>query len=78
LRLSNNSLYRGLVAVPQNHGTPGSDVVNILIVVYVIEIRTVAPIEKYGVATDTFECANRRINAAGNTELGTTDQVAGS
>src|SRR5690606_38682036 len=56
---------------------PGTDVVDIAVVVLVEQVGALRPLEEHRGAADTAEGADRRVDAAGNVLLGTAKQLFG-
>ena len=62
--------YHGFEAVALDHRSPGRDVVDVSVAVDIVEVRSIRRCEEDGGAADSPECADRRIDAAGNDFLG--------
>ena len=54
--------------------TPGADVVDVTVAIGIPYQWPLAALEKKRRAADGFECTHRRIDAAGNGELGMVEQ----
>jgi hypothetical protein len=52
-----------------NGGSPGANVVDVLVIIDIPDVGTFDAIEDDGLATDRFEGANRRTNATGHEVL---------
>ena len=70
-----NGLQHRRVAVAQNHGTPGADVIDIALAIGVPEMGTLRALHKTGCSTHGLEGAYRRIDAARNDLLGALEQL---
>ena len=61
--------------VPEQHGTPGTDIVDVLPAICVIDIRPVGPFNETGAEIHGPESANRGIDASGQNPLGAVKQL---
>ena len=52
------------VAVAEDHRAPGTDIVDVALVIFIGDVGAFGVLEEQRRAADTFERANRRVNAA--------------
>jgi len=64
-----HGFQHGRVTMSQDHRAPGTDVVDIALVIGIPEVGALGALHKTGGAADGFEGANRRVHAAGNALL---------
>ena len=63
------------VVMAQDHGAPGAHVIDVLIVVFVEQVRATGGMEEHRCAADAFERPHRGIHTAGNVFLGLTEKL---
>ena len=66
------------VGVAEDHGAPGTDVIDVALAIGVKEVGAAGALEEDRVAADAAEGAHRRVDAAGYVALGRGKEVVGS
>ncbi len=66
-----------LVTVAKNHGAPGTDVIDVALVVFVVQVGALGVLEENGRTTDTAKRPDRRIHATGDVFLSLFEQGFG-
>ena len=69
-------MANGWVVMPQNHRSPGADIINIALTIFTIHIGAVGPLDKTWLTTDATEATYGGVDATGDNRLGLVIEIA--